>query len=114
MVFRDLQKLNDLIELKVARLGFAKNESLQLGRRIGAQVIFLNAPSEEPIIRLRLVDLVMVAQFPPRTPPSSIQDSIVSGKMVETCVYAPMYIPEVVHEGLQGDQAGAGNAHPDL
>lgn len=48
MVFRDLQKLNDLIELKVARLGFAKNESLQLGRRIGAQIIFLNTPSEEP------------------------------------------------------------------
>ena len=45
---------------------------------------------KNPLMRLRLVALVIVAQSPPRTPPSSIQDSIISGEMAATCVSAPM------------------------
>ena len=49
MVFRDLQKLDDLIDLKIPRLGFVEDESLQLAARIGRQVIFLYSPSKEPL-----------------------------------------------------------------
>ena len=51
---------------------------------------FLMHQVKNPLMRLRLVALVMVAQSLPRTPPSSSQDSIISGEMLASCVSGPM------------------------